>query len=396
MGQPKPAPDAAIPARRFPRGVLGNPQPIAQRFAHVQAPRADPLRADPVEPPRKPAVPPAPMPATAGRPRLRTYLLLAALALAAIVPSVVLGAMWLAQGDAMDSTEAAPPPQANTIVPSAVLTAPDKVEAVAGSTVPFPIALDGTDGMPPRSLIAVKGLPQGGDFSEGRPFGEGEWTLRPDQIGDLHLAVPPGASGQFKLAIALLGPDDATIAAAETLLEIAPAPAPAEPMAVMAAAAASPGEGEVAPTTSEAVAALPPTPDADAPAAETEEQPAAAEVAAADPAAAPAQTADQVSGSESAKETVEPSVYVNMREGPSSSAAVIGVIAKGTKLAVLDRKRGWVNVTDPGSGKSGWIYRGLIAGEAPANTRVRRVAPPDPEPKSESFWGRVGRWLTPD
>jgi hypothetical protein len=393
MGQPKPAPDAAIPARRFPRGVLGNPQPIAQRFAYAQAPRPEPTRAEPVEPPRPQPVPPAPIPASANRPPLRTYFLLAALALAAIVPTAVLGAMWLRHGDATESAEAAPPPQAKPAVPSAVLTAPDKVEAVAGSTVPFPIALDGTDGVPPRSVIAVKGLPQGGDFSEGRPFGEGEWTLRPDQIGDLHLVVPPGASGQFKLAIALLGPDDATIAAAETLLEIAPAPAPAE---VMEAAAASPGEGEAAFPTPDAVAVLPPAGTDAGAVAESEEPPAAAEVAAADPAAAPAQTADQASGSETAKETVEPSVSVNMREGPSSSSTVIGVIAKGTKLAVLDRKRGWVNVTDPQSGKAGWIYRGLIAGEPTANTRVRRVAPADPEPKSESFWGRVGRWLTPD
>ncbi len=62
--------------------------------------------------------------------------------------------------------------------------------------------------------------------------------------------------------------------------------------------------------------------------------------------------------------TVQPSVFVNLRDGPSSSASVVGVIAKGAKLSVLDRKRGWVQVTDPATGKKGWIYSGNLAGEA--------------------------------
>ncbi|MGA7457478.1 MAG: SH3 domain-containing protein [Methyloceanibacter sp.] len=97
--------------------------------------------------------------------------------------------------------------------------------------------------------------------------------------------------------------------------------------------------------------------------------------------------------------TVQPSVFVNLREGPSSSSSVVGVIAKGAKLSVLDRKRGWVQVTDPATGKKGWIYRGNLVGEAKTHHRARRVAPAEAEPKSdsksESFWGTVGRWLTP-
>ena len=115
--------------------------------------------------------------------------------------------------------------QALTVSPSAVLTAPDRIEAIAGEDVSFPIALDGTDGVPSRSVIAVKGLPQGSNFSEGRPYGDSEWSLKPDQIGDLDLVLPADANGEFKLGIALIGPDDAVIAEAETLLEITPAPA---------------------------------------------------------------------------------------------------------------------------------------------------------------------------
>ena len=73
------------------------------------------------------------------------------------------------------------------------------------------------------------------------------------------------------------------------------------------------------------------------------------------------------------------------------------MIAKGTQLPVLDRKRGWVQVIDPVSGKKGWIYSGLLAGEGKRHYRGKRAAPAEAEPdtNSELLWGRVGRWLTP-
>jgi uncharacterized protein YgiM (DUF1202 family) len=141
------------------------------------------------------------------------------------------------------------------------------------------------------------------------------------------------------------------------------------------------------------------------------EEPAVAEAAATSPIEAPSSPMEQTVQEDNAPsgdarpettgqgadgETVEPSVFVNLREGPSSSAAVLGVVAKGAKLPVLDRKRGWVQVTDPAGGKTGWIYSGLLVGEAkPQYRRVSRVAPAESEPKSESFWGRIGRWLSP-
>jgi uncharacterized protein YgiM (DUF1202 family) len=71
------------------------------------------------------------------------------------------------------------------------------------------------------------------------------------------------------------------------------------------------------------------------------------------------------------------------------------VIAKGAKLPVLDRERGWVQVTDPATATTGWIYSGLLAGETKTYHRRRRAAPAESDPKSESFWGRVGDWLSP-
>src|SRR5215470_18829764 len=42
-----------------------------------------------------------------------------------------------------------------------VLSAPPLVEIVAGQDASLPIAVDGTDGMPPSSRIVIKGLPSG-------------------------------------------------------------------------------------------------------------------------------------------------------------------------------------------------------------------------------------------
>ena len=396
MGQPKLSADVLKLSARYPAGVLGNPKPIAQRFAHTADLRQSALRS--VEPPRaSPAEKSraaayqetAPAGGPAGRPRW----LHAGLILAALVPSLILAALWLGLISLPRSTPTAPLAQALTVSPSAVLTAPDRIEAIAGEDVNFPIALDGTDGVPSRSVIAVKGLPRGSNFSEGRPYGDSEWSLKPDQIGDLDLVLPADANGEFKLGIALIGPDDAVIAEAETLLKITPAPP------------ASADERRVASLVSSDVAASPPVPDDREAVAATpgpveapgDEAGAAKEPTTPEAAASPAGEPDTGQPSEQADSglgSVQPSVYANLREGPSSSAAVVGVIAKGAKLSVLDRKRGWVQVADPATDKKGWIYSGNLAGEAKTHhTRRKRAAPAAAEP--ESFWGRVGSWLSP-
>src|SRR5262249_43373091 len=53
---------------------------------------------------------------------------------------------------------------------------------------------------------------------------------------------------------------------------------------------------------------------------------------------------------------IEPSTFVNLREGPSPSSRAISVVAKGAKLRVTTRKKRWVQVTDPATSESGWIY----------------------------------------
>jgi hypothetical protein len=305
--------------------------------------------------------------------------------------------MWFGStGATAPPTAQAPEPR--PMAPLAVLTTSTRIEAKAGDTIGFPIALDGTDGVPSRSVIAIEGLPHASNLSEGRPYGESDWMVKPDQIGDLHLVLSRSTTiGEFKLAIALIGPDENIIARAETILTIAPAAAPLEP--VMAEAAPLPGSevasldagsGEAEPD-----AATETTETATAPSTGVTPEGGEQTLAAAAPASgAQPNMLGQAEAEESALPTVEPSVAVNMREAPKSSSPVLGVIAQGIELQVLERKRGWVKVTDPG-GKQGWIYGGLLAGEANKH-RIRRAAPnSSSEPKSESFWGRVGRWLTP-
>lgn len=396
MGQPKLSADVLKLSARYPAGVLGNPKPIAQRFAHTADSRqsalrpAEPPRASPSEASRAAAYQET---APAGGPAGRRRWLHAGLLLAALVPSLILAALWLGLVSMPGSTPALPLPQARTVSPSAVLTAPDRIEAIAGEDVSFPIALDGTDGVPSRSVIAVKGLPQGSNFSEGRPYGENEWSLKPDQIGDLDLVLPAGANGEFKLGIALIGPDDAVIAEAETLLEITPAPpASAEERRAPSLLSNDAAASAAVLNASEAAAATPDPVGAPGDEAGAEQAPTTPE-AATSPAAEP-DTGQPSEDAESGLGSVQPSVYVNLREGPSSSAAVVGVIAKGAKLSVLDRKRGWVQVADPATDKKGWIYSGNLAGEAKTHhSRRKHAAPAEAEP--ESFWGRVGSWLSP-
>jgi hypothetical protein len=400
MGQPKPRPDAAMAAGRYPAGVLEDPKPVAQRFAYSADTRLHALRR--TDPPR--ASQPAPQAATreatapaAGRSG-RIRLLHAGLILAAMVPSVILGALWLGLISIPRSAPAVPLPDARTVTPSAVLTAPDRIEAIAGEDVSFPIALDGTDGVPSRSVIAIKGLPQGSNFSDGRPYGDREWSLRPDQIGDLDLVLPAGANGEFKLGIALIAPDDRVIAEAATLLEIAPAPAPADPVATEASSGPEPAvsEATAAIPDGDGVAALAVAPEAGpGDSAAPSETPATTQKDSATSGDAPAAAVKPSQDGESGLGSVQPSVFVNLREGPSSSAPVVGVIAKGAKLPVLDRKRGWVQVVDPATSKKGWIYSGNLLGEAKTHYRGKRAAPAEAAPDSQSFWGRIGSWLSP-
>ena len=91
------------------------------------------------------------------------------------------------------------------------------------------------------------------------------------------------------------------------------------------------------------------------------------------------------------------SAFVNLREGPSSSRQVIGVMDRGSKLRIIGRKRAWLKVSDAASSQTGWIYS-LYAASV---TKPRRAVSKAPsmlsasgaEPGSDdAMWTRLGRW----
>src|SRR5262245_3062502 len=98
MGQPgKRTSDVIRLSGKYPTGVLENPEPIAQRFAHSTDLRRGARRA--ADPPRAPHSAASRF-ATHERPRSpaqftrRTSWLIAGLLAAAWVPCVILGSLW--------------------------------------------------------------------------------------------------------------------------------------------------------------------------------------------------------------------------------------------------------------------------------------------------------------
>jgi len=313
---------------------------IAQRFAPaVPEPAFDTIKH-----------PPSPFAPLASGIRKLTYVLLAA----ALLPNLTLAAFWLGifvppWSEPAEMTALVQAPPAPT-VSLPVLSAPDTLAAKEGGAVLFPIALDGTDGVPLGSAILVRGLPRGSAFSGGQAQGETEWTLKRDQIGELALALPLGAAGEHRLTLQLLAPNNGILAEAATVLKVATDDAARGAAASATGIDAQDGQagmgqepGPLAQDDSTAIA-------------ET-----AAGETALDQADVPPLPARRPQPSNPAPGTggwVAPTAYVNLREAPSSTGRVLGTIAKGAKLRVLDRKRGWLKVAGPDGVQSGWIYSG--------------------------------------
>lgn len=384
-----------------PTPARGESQGETQKTAATGLPPLAERSPAPPPPGSTPTVVPLAPPAFAFTRGMR--LLIGGLLAAALIPNLILGVVFLFGGGS-----SAPSAKPETTVPAvetashlAVLTTPPILEASAGDEVPFPIALDGTDGVPARSIIAISGLPHGASFSDGRPYGETEWNLRSDQIGDLRLILPDTANGELRLAIKLIAPDETVVADAATTLKIAPAAsAQAEATAPADAALAAiqddvgveeritPQEATAGPTTDAATtdAAIASGEDVAEPQPDNADQVASA----------------QTESDESPANTVRPAAFVNLRDGPSSSSRIIAVVAKGAKLSLTERKRGWLHVTLPATSKDGWIYSGYVEGAKKSRPRMKRTARTEAAQKpasslssssSSSFWSNVGRWL---
>lgn len=481
MGEPELVPtDQKLPpkslAERLEAEMNGNaaaepsPSRMARRFApDLATPRPREIKLDlsTIEPWRT-AKPRDRKPGGPGAPGAwPNAILLAALILVALVPTVTVGmlmwqglipAPWLhstkaepiapAPAIAAPATQASAAAKQDTESPTIALTAPTDLKAEAGKSVPFAISLDSTDTLPARSIITISGLPSGATFTDGRPYGDTDWSLRPDEIGDLQLTLPAGASGERDLDVALISADGTELASAATRLSIAADPKAAlvsRPQDVglvsdliahgrkmievgyLAGArayyqrAAEAGSGEAAfalaatydpaliteigaqgikPDVSQAriwyarALALGETraeaelsrlngsevpavtsPSSDGPSQSAAPvtmqgelsatvQPVAVssdQAASATAAAAPAPAAAADGSAAAEPQWIELSGAANMRENPSGSAAAIKVVQRGTKLREVARQHGWVQVIDPATSQTGWIYSRFVA-----------------------------------
>jgi Bacterial SH3 domain len=118
-------------------------------------------------------------------------------------------------------------PEPEAAVPEKIevaLTAPSQIAAKSGEEVPFAIAIDADGALPARSVIAIRAMPEGATFSQGRPYGTTEWNLTPDEIGDLKLKLPKTAAGGAEIGVALLAADGSILASTTTRLDILPDP----------------------------------------------------------------------------------------------------------------------------------------------------------------------------
>ena len=271
--------------------------------------------------------------------------LIAVLVFVALLPNLVIGALFFfGVVDTPWSRPVTSPPsltQSPSPLPRPVLSVPDTLSATAGERMAFPIALDGTDGVPIGSIIIISGLPRGAIFSSGRAYDEAEWKLQTGEIGDLHLVLPRNASGEAQLAIELLEPDGAIIADTATILKVT-------------------SDRENNDEISHEAKVL----DERTPTVETEvgeERLANLDAATAtseNP--VPLPTRRPTPSAKKNFDSIKPLAFVNLREGPSPSARIIVVVPKGAKLRVIRRKNRWVQVTDSATSKSGWIYTGNV------------------------------------
>lgn len=243
------------------------------------------------------------------------------------------------------------------------LSSPDRIEAKAGDVIAFPIAIDATEALPARTIIAVTALPEGASLSAGRPYGVTGWSLRPDEISDLQLRMP-ARSGATDMRLELVAGDGTVLAQSETRLSIASADTQ------MVSASASKSTQQVA--TAEAtgsVDSLPPAP-LRKPAASAGAAPAVkvntVKVVTV-PAPNPARPHDGGYGLGPATEAPQaPAEWmvtkaaVDIHAKAEQSSETVKVVDKGLKVRVTARDKNWVQVTDPKTSTTGWIYNRFL------------------------------------
>lgn len=386
LGPSPSAPDISALAKRFVEPVRGE-EPPAPREATPEptlVAHALELRDTLTAAAREPSPPAEPR----GKKRLSRNGLISAVVILALIPLAMLF-VWLWRdtmapraGDTVGpaAEAAAPGAAAETASRGAgqktlevALTSPERIEAKAGEVVAFPIAIDATAALPAESIVTVAALPEGATFSEGRPNGETAWSFRPDETGDLHLRLP-AQGAMTDIRFALVAGDGTVLAQSETRLTVASPPAAVD---AVAAVATEPSEPAVATETepSEPVELVettgsiaPPPPPLRKPTASAESAlkvnkvkavtipaPRASRPHDGAYALAPAQEEPQGSG-----EWMVTKTAVDMHAKAEQKSETVKVAEGGLKLRVTARDKNWIQVHDPKSSTTGWIYNRFL------------------------------------
>ena len=260
-------------------------------------------------------------------------------------------------------------------LPEIALSTPDKLEAEVGEETGFVIAVNSTEALPARSLIAISGLPDGASLSQGRPYGMTGWSLRPDEIGELRLRSPHARTGAFDMRIELLAADGTVLAQSETRFTIASNPKEEGGVSTVE----SNPFGEIAheaeaPVPAEALPALPERRPAHSVNAEPAVKVATVKVVTIKPAPPTRRSHDGAFAlSESVEadaEWVEIISAVDMHARPQQSSETVKVLEKGVRVRVTARDKNWVQVTDPATSAQGWIYKRFLKPAEAAQLRV--------------------------
>jgi hypothetical protein len=179
-------------------------------------------------------------------------------------------------------------------------------------------------------------------LSSGRPYGETKWNLNPDEIGDVQLMLPNTMGNEGNLLIQLVAPNGGVLAATTTILKVKAGLAniPVYPVKTQLI------QGQV-------------WDEQNLDAMDEDERPVNLDTAtesSGEIVPLPTRRPIPIASGNVSASWVKSSSFVNLRKGPTSSASVVGVVAKGTKLRLVGRKRGWVEVTDPATSQTGWTY----------------------------------------
>ncbi len=263
------------------------------------------------------------------------------------------------------AVEPRPAPQHATL--EVALSSPERIEAKAGEVIAFPIAIDATEALPARSIVTVAALPEDASFSAGRPYGVTGWSLRPDEIGDLQLRLP-ARSGSTDMRLELVAGDGTVLAQSETRLSVAET----APDAAVASASSSPGAtDDVTGSIGASPSVLKPAASAAAPSVKVNTVKVVAipvpEATPAPPTPHPSRPHDGGYGlgpaaeePQAQEEWMVTKAPVDMHAKAGQSSETVKVAEKGMKLRVVARDKNWVQVTDPKTSTTGWIYNRFL------------------------------------